>query len=378
MNKIFVIYPGFPHYRVGIIEALINSNHNQYEFLGDKKGYNNVKPYDFKGSADFKDFPAYKIGPFYFNKGLIRYVISHKCDGAILHSPPHYISIIIAAVILRIKGKKVYNWTHGILTNHRNIKNKIYFIFYKYFFDGLLLYGNLAKENLINLGFNAEKIKVLYNSLNYKEQIKLRGTLTKKERETIRLRLFKNPNNDQLVFIGRLTVQKKLGLLIKAIKLLKDEDIFVNLLFVGDGDQKKELQSQIDKFKIANQVCFYGASYDETLNYKLISSSECCVAPGEIGLTAMHSLMFGVPVISHNDRNRQMPEFEAILPNVNGSLFEYDNTVDLKEQIKNVLNLNKAKSNLQIQKDCYKIMDEYYNPNYQIKLIDNLFLSENV
>ena len=131
MNKIFVIYPGFPHYRVGIIEALINSNHNHYEFLGDKNGYNK-KPYDFKGSDDFKEFPAYKIGPFYFNKGLIRYVISQKSDGAIVHSPPQWISIIIASLILRIKRNKVFNWTHGILTNHRNLKNKFYYTFYKF------------------------------------------------------------------------------------------------------------------------------------------------------------------------------------------------------------------------------------------------------
>lgn len=373
MNQILVIYPGFPHYRAGIIEALINSTHNHYVFIGDKKGWNNIKPYDFKGSADFKDFPAYKIGPFYFNKGLVRYVISHKSNGAIVHAPPHWISIIVAALILRIKGAKVFNWTHGILTNHRNLKNRFYFIFFKYFFDGLLLYGNLAKQNLINLGFNKEKIKVIYNSLDYKKQIKLRGTLTEKERKSMRSHLFDNPNNNQLVFIGRLTAQKKLNLLIKAIKLLKDENIFVNLLLVGDGDQKEKLQAQIDKYKIADQICFYGASYDEIQNYKLISSSDCCVATGEIGLTAMHSLMFGVPVISHSDMNKQMPEFEAILPNINGDLFEYDNTVDLKEKIKNVLKFSEDKSNLQVKEDCYKIIDEFYNPNFQSKLIDSLF-----
>ncbi|WP_435625423.1 glycosyltransferase [Flagellimonas sp.] len=373
MNKVLVIYPGFPHYRVGIIEALRNSTHNHYLFLGDKKGWNKIKPYDFKDSPDFKDFPAYKIGPFYFSKGLIRYVIFEKCSGAIVHSPPHWISIIVATLILRIKGVKVFNWTHGILKNHKNLKNRFYFIFFKYFFDGLLLYGNIAKRNLINLGFNKEKIKVIYNSLDYQKQIKLRGTLTEKERQSIRSRLFDNPENDQLVFIGRLTAQKKLHLLVEAIKLLKDENIFVNLLFVGDGDQKKKLQSQIDEYKITDQICFYGASYDEIENYKLIASSNCCVATGEIGLTAMHSLMFGVPVISHNDMNRQMPEFEAILPNINGALFEYDNTFDLKEKIKSVLNLSRDKSKLQIQKDCYKIMDEYYNPNFQLKLIDSLF-----
>ncbi len=351
----------------------MNSTRNRYMFFGDKKGYNNVKPYNFKDSADFKDFPSYKIGPFYFSRGLVRYVISQKPDGAIVHSPPNWISIIIAAFILRIKGVKVFNWTHGILTNHKNLKNRIYFVFYKYLFNGLLLYGNLAKQNLINLGLNKEKVKVIYNSLDYKEQVKLRETLSENERQRIRASLFDSPNNDQLVFIGRLTVQKKLNLLIEAIKLLKDENIYVNLLFVGDGDQKKELQSQIDRYKIANQICFYGASYDETQNYKLLSSSDCCVAPGEIGLTAMHSLMFGVPVISHSDMNRQMPEFEAILPNVNGVLFEYGNAEDLKEQIKNMIKLIKAKSNLQMRKDCYKIMDEYYNPNFQVNLIDSIF-----
>lgn len=373
MNKILVIYPGFPHYRVGIIDALINSTHNHYIFLGDKKGWMNVKPYDFKDSVHFKDFPAYKIGPFYFNKGLFRYVISQKPSGAVVHAPPYWISIIVASLILRIKGVKVFNWTHGILSNQKNLKNKIYYIFYKYFFNGLLLYGNLAKQNLINLGFNKEKLKVVYNSLDYKKQIKLRGTLTENERRSIRSSLFDNPNNSQLVFIGRLTPQKKLHLLIEAVKLLKDENIFVNLLFVGDGDQKIKLQSQIDEYGIGDQICFYGASYDETQNYKLISSSDCCVATGEIGLTAMHSLMFGVPVISHNDMNRQMPEFEAILPNINGALFEYGDTVDLKEKIKYVLKLIKDKSYLQMQKDCYKIMDEYYNPNFQTKLIDSLF-----
>ncbi|MEZ2415475.1 glycosyltransferase [Muriicola sp. E247] len=373
MKKIFVIYPGFSHYRVGIIEALLESTQNHYVFLGDKKGWMNVKPYDFKDSADFLDFPAYKIGPFYFNKGLIRYVISQKPGGVIVHAPPYWISIIIASLIFKVKGVKVFNWTHGVLTNHRNLKNKLYFIFYKYFFDGLLLYGNCAKQNLIKLGFNKEKIKVIYNSLNYKEQIKLRDTLTDKERQSIRSSLFDNPNNDQLLFIGRLTVQKKLHLLIEAIHLLKEENIFVNLLFVGDGDQKEKLQSQVDKYKIADQIHFYGASYDEIQNCKLISSSDCCVAPGEIGLTAMHSLMFGVPVISHNDMNKQMPEFEAIVPNINGALFKYGDTVDLKEQIKTVLNLRKTKSNSQMKEDCYKIMDEYYNPNFQINLIDNVF-----
>ena len=373
MKKILIIYPGFPHYRDGIIEALLESKNKQYIFIGDKNGYGKVKPYDFATSKTFHHCPAYKIGPFSFNKGLLTYILKNKVDGAIVHSNPYWISIILATFILRIKNVKVYNWTHGILTDIKNNKNKFYYYFNKICFDGLLLYSEKSRENLIDWGYPEEKVLVIYNSLNYKKQIELRDTLTIDKRTKIRESMFQNSNNYQLIFIGRLTVQKKLSFLIDAVRLLKDENILVNLLFVGDGTEKQNLISQIDKLEIQEQVYFYGASYKESTNYELIASSDICIAPGEIGLTAMHSLVYGVPVISHSDHNRQMPEFEAIKPNLNGALFENGNLIDLKEKIKQTIGLIETKSHSALKEDCFKIIDEYYNPTYQYNLIESLF-----
>lgn len=373
MKKILIIYPGFPHYRDGIIEALMESEKNQYVFIGDKNGYGNVKPYDFSPTGNFHHCPAYKIGPFSFSKGLITYILKNKVDGAIVHSNPYWISIILATLILRIKGVKVYNWTHGILNEEKSAKTKFYYYFNKFCFDGLLLYSEKSRENLIDWGYPQQKALVIYNSLDYKKQIVLRDTLTDEKRTKIRESMFQNPDNYQLIFIGRLTVQKKLRFLIDAVRLLKDENIAVNLLFVGDGTEKENLISHIDKLGIREQVFFYGASYEERTNYELIASSDICIAPGEIGLTAMHSLVYGVPVISHSDHNRQMPEFEAIKPGLNGALFENDNLIDLKEKIKNTIDLIENRSRLELKKDCYKIIDEYYNPTYQFNLIERLF-----
>lgn len=373
MKSILIIYPGFPHYRDGIIEELINSKNATYVFAGDKKGYTTIKPFDFRNSDRFYNFPSYTLGPLYFNKGLIRFVLTNKFEGAIVHSSPYWISIIVATLLLRIKGIPVYNWTHGILNDARDVKNWLYSNFYKFFFNGLLVYGNISRNNLIKLGHNPEKVKVIYNSLNYKNQLALRDTLGIKEKNEIKNSLFKDPHLKQLIFIGRLTAQKKLYMLIDALRLLKDENILANLLFVGDGDEKKGLQAYIENLKLEDQVCFYGASYDEDTNYKLIACSDCCVAPGEIGLTAMHALMYGVPVISHNDANNQMPEFEAIVPGVNGALFNNNDVIDLKEKIIQVFEMSEAKPKSEINRDCYKIIDEVYNPKYQIDLIDGLF-----
>jgi hypothetical protein len=47
----------------------------------------------------------------------------------------------------------------------------------------------------------------------------------------------------------------------------------------------------------------------------------------------MHSLGYGVPVITHGDPSRQMPEWEAILPGVTGDLFEPDDVEDLARKV---------------------------------------------
>ena len=41
--------------------------------------------------------------------------------------------------------------------------------------------------------------------------------------------------------------------------------------------------------------------------------SDLTVSPGNIGLTAIHSLSYGTPVCSHSNFNNQMPESEAII-----------------------------------------------------------------
>ena len=372
-KNILILYPGFPHYRDGIIEELHNEGRHHYIFAGDKIGYNNILPYEFDDEIEFYNLPAYRIGKFNFNKGLFKLIFSQKFDGAIVHASPYWISIIIASITFRIRGIKVYNWGHGLLTDFKSLKNKLYVTFFKLCFDGVILYGNVAKKNLISFGFKEQNIKVIYNSLNHKEQIKFRGTISEESRKELRAKLFQYPGNFQLVFIGRLTSQKKLHHLINVINDLINENVGINLLFVGDGNERFNLEKIVHDLGIKKYVHFFGASFDENANYELINSSDCCVAPGEVGLTAIHSLTYGVPVISHSNPNFQMPEFESISPGFNGNLFEKDNNSDLKQKIIETIAMKKAKGAIKTREDCYEVVDKYYNPSYQTHLIDNLF-----
>ena len=55
--------------------------------------------------------------------------------------------------------------------------------------------------------------------------------------------------------------------------------------------------------------------YNEEANAELLYNASVCVCPAEVGLTAIHSLLFGTPVVSNDNFDEQMPEFESIIPN---------------------------------------------------------------
>ena len=120
----------------------------------------------------------------------------------------------------------------------------------------MFLYGNKARELMIAQGFDENRIFVIHNSLNYEEQLKYRGNFSDIYRNH-----FGN-NNPVLYFIGRLTKVKKLDMLVNAVDLLRKKNIETNLVFIGDGVVKEELQALVQELKLEDRVWFYGACYD--------------------------------------------------------------------------------------------------------------------
>src|SRR5690606_19217293 len=99
----------------------------------------------------------------------------------------------------------------------------------------LLLYGNYSKNILVNLGFNKDKIEVIYNSLDYDGQRYIRESIDKKNNV---LRDYFNNNYPNIIYIGRIQKVKKIKLLIDAIYKLKESNINVNLILVGKDSEE--------------------------------------------------------------------------------------------------------------------------------------------
>lgn len=299
---------------------------------------------------------------FCYQKG----VLSRLCrqyDNYILTGETRSISTWLFLLFAKFfPKKKVYLWTHGWYGKESRIERLLKKILFS-LPNGIFLYGNYAKQLMINNGFNPDKLFVIHNSLDYDKHLNIRKQIAP---STIYESHFGN-SAPVIIFIGRLTKVKKLHQLLEMLELLNNRGQKCNLVLVGDGTEKEKLQTLACEKKLTNQVWFYGACYNEQENAELIYNADLCVAPGNVGLTAIHVMMFGTPVFTHNDFTQQMPEFESIIPGNTGDFFDYDNLESMAECVEKWFRLNKDRE--KVRSACMEEIDKSWNPNYQLKII---------
>lgn len=363
-KKVLIVYQFIAEYRKAIFENIIKDENSEYYFACDTFAKENIKLVDttFFNNKNFIKLKNHWFKNFLWQSNLIREIFFGQYDTVIFLADPNFLSTWIASIICKIKGRKTLFWTHGFIRDN-SAKSKLKLLFYK-LADGILLYGNKAKENLMSHNISEDKLFPIYNSLDYSKHKFYRENLDYSSVD--KSSMFKNPKLKQIIFIGRLTPQKKLNILIELIHELAKRDILINLLFVGDGEECKTLEElAYNTYNLKNQIYFYGKTYNEEEIAPLIMSSTVCISPGEIGLTAMHVLSYGIPVITHNDEFNQMPEYEAVIDGYSGKLYENNSFESLLDTVidffKNPINNVKA--------NCIQVIESKYTPEVQVKLI---------
>ena len=309
--------------------------------------------------------PVKKIGGFYTVKGLST-LLKKDYDIYFMLGATRNLSLISFCLkkSLTHPGKRVYFWTHGYYGKESWAEKAFWKRPLMKMADVIFTYGDYARELMVEDGIDANKIYPIHNSLDYETQLTLRSKVAASD---IYSGHFKN-ENPTIIFIGRLTPVKRLDLLLDAVAIQKARGECYNLVFIGDGEMRDALVEKVKDRDIESQIWFYGECYDENKNAELIYNADLCVAPGNIGLTAIHVLMFGCPAVSHNNFQYQMPEFEAIKPGITGDFFEHGSVESLAERISLWFKINKNNREL-VRDNCYKEIDKFWNPYYQMNII---------
>ncbi len=358
--KLCLIYNYAQHYRTSIFK-LIDQEFDCDFVFGDSMG--DVKKMNYSLLKGYVEEVHNKwFGGAYFQKGVLK-LLRKKYDRYIMLGETRCISTWLFLVLSKFyPKKKVYLWSHGWYGKESRIERIIKKMLFK-MADGTFLYGNYARELMIKEGFSKDKLFVIHNSLAYDDQLEIRKQLQTTDIYTSH---FSN-DNPNLVFVGRLTEVKKLDMILHAMSKSKDKGIEYNLTLIGGGEKKNELEKLTAELGLTNNVWFYGPCYNEVELGNLIYNANLCVSPGNVGLTAMHSLVFGTPVITHSHFPLQMPEFESISEGKTGTFFEYENVDSLTQKINEWFSTPRNRE--EIREMCMKEIDENWTPYYQIEVL---------
>lgn len=130
--------------------------------------------------------------------------------------------------------------------------------------DRIITVVEEAKERIIKLGINPEKITIVSNTVNF-ENISIATT----GKETQEFTIF---------YGGAINIHRGLQIVLNAVKLLADKKINIHFIIVGDGSYRKELEIETDTLGIRSLVHFYGYKpFNEML--EILAGADAAIIP---------------------------------------------------------------------------------------------------
>lgn len=179
--------------------------------------------------------------------------------------------------------------------------------------DAVIAVSEFLKREAVKLGAREEKIKVIYGGAPASKPERLR------------------PESRAITFIGSLVWQKGVDVLIRAFGEVDKKFQDAELVIVGDGRERKNLQKMSRELGI--RANFLGSR--EELGSALEKSAVLALPSREegFGLALLDAMAAGVPVVASRVGGIE----EIIEHEYNGILFEKENSRELAERIIQIL-----------------------------------------
>ena len=363
-KKLCIITNIGSHYRYPIF-SLISKEIGCDFFIGDKLNQA-IKTFDYNQLNGYKATLHNKFwGPFYWQKKSVCLVFKHY-KYYILDGEPYCLTSWGILILCRLLGKTTIAWSHGWYGREGFIKRIIKKVFFSLFHE-LMIYSEYAINLMVDQGFNPKHLHCIANSLDSDKQKELRNSLTLNN-------LYKEHFQNEyptIIYCGRIQKWKRLDMIIDSMEILAKEGNLVNAIFIGSDIEQVNLEDYARNKGLSKNIWMYGPCYDDRAIGEFFYNASVCVSPGNVGLTAIHALTFGCPVITHDQFAYQGPEFEVISPGVTGNFFKKDNVTELSKFIKKWTALNE-KERKKVRIAAFNIIDQKWNIHYQIKVIKDI------
>ena len=173
------------------------------------------------------------------------------------------------------------------------------------------------------------------------------------DKQEIRKKYGFNKNDKIILFVGRLEMEKRVDLLIKTFKIVKEQIMDAKLLIVGEGRKRKELETLTKELKLEKDVIFTGTiEHDKIPEIMNCADVFILCSLFESGpIVAMEAISCGIPIVM-TDVGRAR---EFIKNGFIGRIVKEEKEENIAEAVNQVLNMDLGKC----KEECLKIAKNF-------------------
>lgn len=330
--KILYIYPNM---NIGgaqkvVVDLINNINDSDFEIYLACSGGQYLDLIDKDVKVILIDFDKKN---FYKSIWQIRKLIKDK-EIDIIHSHHRYTTALSNFAKINTKTKVIHS-EHSTFKskNFINLRGK-----------NIIAVSEGVRKNLIDNGIKARNIELIYNGIEEEEYLNVKIVNLKKQL---------NINFFTFGFIGRLSEEKGIIYMLEAFNNLIKKGIKCNLIIIGDGKLREEIESYIKNNKLSENIFLIGFRNDIK---NIIKSLDMYILPSLVEgfpITNMEIMINSRTVIATNVGGNK----EIIDNGINGFIIEPKNVKELEDTIHyvlknvNILNsLNKNAKNTVLKK----------------------------
>jgi len=219
-------------------------------------------------------------------------VINNSFD--LMHSHG-YLSDIMVLLVAKLHKIPIVSTCHGFVFNDNKLK--LYFkldLLALNLFNSVIAVSTNIKQYLVSNKINESIVDVIPNAVD----IQPSNIIDKSEISLLKDKYGIIEKDLILGYVGRISSEKGIKYLLDSVSLLKNANLSVKLLIIGDGPDYDEMQKLVKENHITNEVIFLG--FQENI-FLWLNTMDLFVLPSlteGTPLALLEAMSAGVPVVA--------------------------------------------------------------------------------
>jgi glycosyltransferase involved in cell wall biosynthesis len=264
-----------------------------------------------------------------------KYSSRRHSDVVVMRWSPRSLAQFPALMRARAEGVATVLWGHGYSKQER--------IWWRWLRNALgkqasanLFYDPQTRDAFIQAGWKPERLFVALNSIDHTE---IEAACRWWQNHPHELASFRREHGlDVVLFVSRLQPANGVDLLIESIVPLSRGFPGVKVVILGNGAAERARLGAIARRERAGEhIVFVDGVYDEMKLAPWFLSAKLFCYPANVGLSLIHALWYGLPVVTGDKLESHNPEIVALEHGINGLMYPHGSREALVEALRTIL-----------------------------------------